>query len=240
MKQTIATAIGALFLFAATSFAQCPADKAEAEHRVTPFSAFHTYMAPAWHTAYVDKDFDAMIKAADGFETSFKEIAAIDPKMKNPQRKAEFLINREKFAAELKKYVAFAREGNKDSVYATLPQLHEAFEMTAMAFNPIEYPELTSMIITTNLLVTKHIPNKNWDGITGSSETLVTKAAALNGDNFPSELVAQKEAMLKEFTVIQKAVADFKSATDKKDLAACRKLAAELDAKLRDVSESYL
>jgi hypothetical protein len=240
MKKLILTAAAILLLCAAFASAQCPADKAEAEGGKTPFSAFHKFMAPAWHVAYGAKDYDAMIKAADGFDSTFKEVAAIEPKMKNVQRKAEFLANREKFAAELKKYVAFAKAGEKDSVYATLPNLHEAFEMTAMAFTPIEYAELTSMIVTTNLLVTKHIPAKNWEGITGSTETLVNKASALKPDNFPSELVSQKEAMMKEFAVIQKSVEEMKAACDKKDIDSYQKLAASLDAKLREVADTYL
>ncbi|MFZ1684716.1 MAG: hypothetical protein WAU88_11395, partial [Candidatus Zixiibacteriota bacterium] len=212
MKKLILTAAAILLICAAFANAQCPADKAEAEGGKTPFSAFHKFMAPAWHVAYGAKDYDAMIKAADGFDSTFKEVAAIEPKMKNVLRKAEFLANREKFAAELKKYCAFAKAGEKDSVYATLPQLHEYFEMTAMAFMPIEYAELTSMIVTTNLLVTKHVPAKNWEGITGSTETLVNKAAALKPDNFPSELASQKEAMMKEFVLIQKSVEEIKAA----------------------------
>jgi hypothetical protein len=240
MKKTILTTLAILVIGAIGVRAQCPADKAEAEGKKSPFSAFHSYMAPAWHEAYGAKDYDVMIKAADGFETTFKEIAAIEPKMKNTARKADFLTNREKFAAELKRYVAFAKAGNKDSVYATLPQLHEAFEMTAMAYNPIDYPELTSMIVTTHLLVSKHIPAKNWEGINGSTETLATKVASLNEKSLPTELTPRKEAILGEFKLIQTTFDEFKAACDKKDLASAEKLAMALDTKLREVTDSYL
>jgi hypothetical protein len=239
MKKTLFTTAATILLMAFAASAQCPADKA-AEGKKSPFSAFHTFMAPAWHTAYPAKDYDAMIKAADGMEKSFAEVAAIEPKMKNVERKAAFLNNRETFAKELKKYVEFAKAGNKDSVYAELPTLHNAFEMTAMAYSPIEFPELSAVMVTTHVIVSKHIPAKNWDGIAGSTETLVTKAESLNEKTLPEDLKSQKEPLLKEFATVQKTVADMKAAADKKDLATYQKLATLLDGKLKELSENYL
>ena len=239
MKRTLFTIAVLVLLMALTVSAQCPADKAN-DGKKSPFSAFHEFMAPAWHTAYPAKDYDAMIKAADGMEMSFVEITAIEPKMKNAARKAEFLNNRENFAKELKKYVAFAKAGNKDSVYAELPTLHDAFEMTAMAYNPIEFPELSGIMVTSHLIVSKHIPARNWEGITGSTETLVSKAEMLNEKSLPADLAAQKEALLKEFEFVRQTVADMKAASDKKDLDNYQKLAMQLDEKLRELSENYL
>ncbi len=239
MKKVLLTVTAILLVTSMFAAAQCPADKAN-EGKKTPFSAFHEYMAPAWHTAYVDKDYDAMIKAADGFEKTFVDIAAIEPKMKNAKRKAEFLNNRENWAKILKQYVAFAKAGNKDSVYETLPALHDAFEMTAMAYNPIEYPELSGLLITTNLIVTKHVPAKNWEGITGSTTTLIDKVAELDEKSLPLDLKDQKEPLLKEFELIHKTVADMKTSCDKKDLDSYKKLAEQLNAKLNEMTETYL
>lgn len=239
MKKVLLTVTAILLVTSMFAAAQCPADKAN-EGKKTPFSAFHEYMAPAWHTAYVAKDYDALIKAADGFEKTFVNIAAIEPTMKNAKRKAEFLNNRETFAKELKRYVAFAKAGNKDSVYETLPALHEAFEMTGMAYSPIEYPELSGLQVTTNLIVTKHVPEKNWEGITGSTETLVAKTDELNDKSVPLDLKDQSEALLKEFELIHKTVDDMRVCCDKKDLDNYRKLAEQLNAKLNEMSETYL
>src|SRR5512139_2609010 len=65
---------------------------------VTEFEGFHKAIAPVWHMAYPDSNFEKMLAAGPDFVKAFGEISAIEPKMKNVNRKAAFLTNREKMA----------------------------------------------------------------------------------------------------------------------------------------------
>ena len=118
----------------------CPADKA-AKAGYDAFGAFHTVVAPVWHNFYPEKNYDSMLAAAPGFVKAMEGIAALEPKMKNVQRKGAFLMNREILAKCVKRYSLAATAGQKDSVYAIVPILHESFEKCASAYMPTPYPE---------------------------------------------------------------------------------------------------
>lgn len=217
----------------------CPSDHA-ANQGFSAFGAFHEVMAPTWHTAYPAKDFDALLAAGPKFDSLFKGIADIQPTMKNAKRKAAFLTHREEFAHMVKDFAGAAKAGLKDSCYVLMPHVHEAFEQTATTLSPYDYPELEAAKTTLGLIVEKHIPANNMEGITGSTETLVTKAMALTETSVPEDLKDQQESLMKEFAVVLKLTAQMKDCCDKKDMDNYKKFATELSAKLAEVSETYL
>jgi len=217
----------------------CPADKA-AKAGYSAFEAFHKVVAPCWHQAYPDKNYDSLIAAGPGFEKAMAGIAALEPKMKNVARKGAFLMNREILAKCVKRYAAFAKEGQKDSVYAILPQLHEAFENCAGAYLPISYPEVEGIITTIDVILDTHIPKQNAEGIAGSTETLVTKTKALTTATLPESLKANEKQIVPEFVSFQAMAGQLQEASTKKDLAKVKQLASDLKAKLNAFQEAYL
>ena len=217
----------------------CPSDQA-AKQGFEAFGAFHEVMAPTWHSAYPAKDLDALVAAGPKFDSLFKGIADIQPTMKSVARKAAFLNHREKFAQLVKDFAGAAKAGLKDSCYVLMPSVHEEFENTAHMLSPFSYPELEGAIMTAGIIVEQHIPNKNMDGIIGSTETLVTKVTALNESTIPAEVKGQQEAMVKELARVYKLAALMKDCCDKKDMENYKIHATELSAKLKEVSETYL
>lgn len=217
----------------------CPSDHA-ANKGYDAFGAFHEVMAPTWHKAYPDKDFAALLAAGPKFDSLFKGIADIEPTMKNTKRKAAFLTHREEFAHLVKAYAEAAKAGLQDSCYVLMPTVHEAFEQTAAVVVPYSYPELEGAMMTTGIIVEQHIPKNNAEGITGSTETLVSKVAVLNEKTIPEELKDQQEALVREFAVINELTTQMKECCDKKDMDNYKKHATELSAKLKEISETYL
>jgi hypothetical protein len=229
-----------VLLASLTTFGQeCPADKA-AQAGVSAMEAFHKFMSPAWHQAYPARDFNALIKAAPELEKAFVPIANMEARMKNPARKAAFLLNREDFAKYLKEYVVAAKAGNNDHVYELLPKLHEAFEKTAAACLTISYPEIEGVAVTTKLIIEKHLPTNNAEGVAGSTVTLVTKLAALDEKSIPESLKDRKTELLKEFAVWNKLAGRMKESFDKNDMQTYKKLASELNVRISDFTAAYL
>ena len=64
-----------------------------------------------------------------------------------------------------------------------MPRVHEAFEQTAAMLSPYSYPELEGAMMTAGIILEQHIPKNNMEGITGSTETLVTKAGPQREDD---------------------------------------------------------
>ena len=84
-----------------------------------------------------------------------------------------------------------------------MPDVHNAFEQAASALLPVSYPQLEGIIVTIDLIVKKHLPANNTAGIVGSTETLVTKAAALNGKSLPGLLAFDREDIMPTLEHIQ-------------------------------------
>lgn len=217
----------------------CPSDHA-ASQGFKAFGVFHEVMAPTWHTAYPAKDFDALVAAGPKFDSLFKGIADIQPSMKCVSRKAAFLNHRETFAQLVKAYADAARAGLKDSCYALMPSLHDAFENTASMLSPYSYPELEGAMMTAGIIMEQHVPNNNLEGIVGSTETLVIKLANLNEKTIPAELKNQQEALLKEFQAMAQLAQLMKECCDKQDMENYKKHATDLSGKMKMVSETYL
>ncbi len=217
----------------------CPADKAgKAGHPA--ISVFHEVVAPAWHKAYPDKDYDALIKAGPEFEKAFSSIRGIEPKMKNKVRKAAFLESREKLANFVALYAKAAKEGSKEEVYKLLPDLHDAFENSALALLPVSYPEFEAVRVTTQLILDKHLPANNTAGITGSTETLVKKLVILKESALPESLQGTKDKMSQEFETLTNLGVRIQETCTSKDMAKYKTLLVELNLKLSSLSENYL
>lgn len=234
--------ITAILLISATAFGAdnaCPSAQAT-KSGVSEFEGFHHVIAPVWHDAYPDSNFEVMLAAGPEFVKAFGPISAIEPKMKNVNRKAAFLTNRESMANLIKRYEAACKAGNKDSVYALVPVLHEAFEMTASACLPTPYPQFDGLVVTVNLIVTNHLPKNNTNGIVGSTETLVNKAKGLTIESLPEELKGQDKVVAAEFEAIQALAAQMQECCTKNDMTKYKGYAEELQGKLTAFAEAYL
>jgi|WetSurMetagenome_2_1015567.scaffolds.fasta_scaffold227576_2 hypothetical protein len=229
-----------LALVTSVAYAQtCPSSKA-AQAGVSPFETFHKLMHPAWHEAYPAKDYAALMKAAPEFEKAFEGIAALEAKTNNPTRKAAFLEHREEFAGFVKSFAEAAKANDSLKVYEIMPKLHEAFEMTASACLPRPYPEVEAIAVTTHLIVDKHLPANNAEGITGSTETLVLKLQGLTEKSLPAELQEKKAEILPIFAGWTKLAAQMKESLDKKDMTGYKKLADDLSGQVAGFTEKYL
>ena len=240
MKSTLIAVCTALILAVpATSQHVCPADKA-AEHGHNPFETFHKIMAPAWHDAYPAEDYDALIAVAPEFKKSFVEIAELEPKLKSEARTEHFMKLRDKFGALIDEFAAAAEAGDKEKVYALMPDVHTAFEQTAASLVPVEYDEFEALKITVGLISDEHLPKDNKEAVQGSTETLILKTGNLNKETIPNLLIWSKEDVLKSFDEMQKIAAKMKTCCDNDDMQGYRRHLQELQAQMANFEDTYL
>ena len=220
--------------------AGCPADRA-AQLGHDPFHTFHKIMAPAWHTAWPDKDYDALLAAGPKFKEAFSGIAKMEPTFKTKDGKKAFLKARDSFSKIIEMYAAAAKRGDKETVYDLMPQLHDVFEMTASTLLPVSYPEIEAAVITLNLIMETHLPKNNMEGIVGSTETLLAKFDGLaDTTTIPDELKGKQTDILTEIAAMKKLAQQMKECCDKNDMEQYKEHAVELDKKLKGFFEKYI
>ncbi|MCB2231450.1 hypothetical protein KQH82_12100 [bacterium] len=228
-----------LLVWAGGVMAQCPGDAA-AEQGHGAFETFHHVIAPAWHHAYPDEDYDALIAAGPEFKKAFLEIQAMRPEFKSDIKKSHFNECRVDFGEIVDKYAEACAAGDKETVFALMPDLHTAFERTAAALMPVHYKEFEALKVTLGLITDEHLPANNTEGIVGSTETLVTKAASLNEETLPGMLVWSKEDIIQRFQKIQTLAARMKECCDNNDMAGYAEGVTAMKAEVTEFSERYL
>ena len=217
----------------------CPGDQA-AEQGLNPFGAFHEVIAPAWHMAWPEKNYDALIAAGPKFEKAFDGIAKLTPKFTSEGRQKYFERCRSEFADLVTEYAKAARDGDGEKVYELMPALHGAFEKTAASTMKIEYKELDGVAVTIDLILNKHLKENNHEGIVGSTETLVTKVGSLDEETLPPALSWDKEAVMTDLAGLKSLAADMKKCCDNDDMDTYKTRAEEFNGKLQAFVETYL
>ena len=209
----------------------CPAHRA-AEHGFSPFEAFHHVVAPAWHDAWPDKDYDALIAAGPEFLEAYKGIAELEPEFKSTLRYEQFHENRARLGRIVKEYAAAAEAGDKEKVYELMPQLHDAFEYAAGSLLPVSYPEFEGIVITLNLILETHLPKNNTDGITGSTETLLAKFEHINAETLPEELRENEQQVIARLHSMAAIAQKMKKCCDDQDMDGYREQASTLNTQV--------
>lgn len=242
-----ATLLAATLLLGALAFAGtplqeeagCPAHRA-AEAGFSPFEAFHHVMAPAWHNAWPQKDYDALFAAGPQFKEHMKGVMELSPEFKTTARKKEFVKSRVEFAQLVEQYAAACEEKDQEAVYALMPKVHDAFEHTASCLLPVHFPEFNGIVITANLILESHLPNDNTEGIVGSTETLAAKCEALSEETVPEELATVKSEVWTDLQAIKATVAEMKRCCDNKDMDTYRTHTKKLEDQLNAFLEAYI
>ena len=243
MRYTVVITI--LLLFAAAAYAGdegghvCPANRA-AEAGFGAYETFHQVMAPLWHKAWPAKDYDALIAGGAEFEKQIEGIKELKPEISSEERLASFNERRDLLVKHVEAYVEAAKNGDAEKCYEILPELHDAFELSASALSPIRYPELTGLLVTSNIIVEQHIPSANEEGIKGSTETLTRKMKTLQETEVPQELHYREEALRKDFAELNELVAMMQECCDKNDMEGYRKHAKTLNERLVAVVDTHL
>ncbi|MFH2047903.1 MAG: hypothetical protein ABIJ12_00505 [bacterium] len=228
-----------IFNIASADEKSCPADRA-AELGNDPFGTFHEVMAPVWHVAWPDSNFEALFEAGPAFKEKFKAIAKLEPTFKNEKRKSEFIELRKNFAALVDEYAQAAEEKNKEKVYEIMPRLHDAFEFTASALLPVHYPQIEGIVITVNMILENHLPKNNIEGITGSTETLISKLKGYDSEALPDELKEYKVDIEQSYKDMLALAMLMEKCCKESDMESYKKHITDLDKSLKQFIEKYI
>jgi hypothetical protein len=217
----------------------CPADKA-AEAGQSAFEEFHNVMAPAWHTAWPEKDYEALLAAGPQFKKVFTHIVDSPLPEGSDAKKAYYVKCRDEFAELVDAYATAAEQGDKDKVYELMPELHEAFEKTAAATVRISYPQVDGLAVTIGLILNTHLPENNRNGIVGSTETLLTRLDGITEESLPSMLGWNTRDVMAEFSAMKGIAAKMKECCDSGDMESYATHAKDFNEKLKSFVATYM
>lgn len=240
MKRIAIVLVGLLGMLAVSALGQmCPAERA-AEHGMDPFAAFHKVVAPVWHEAWPNKDYETLIAAGPKFKEAFEAIAAMKPEVTNEKRLARFEELRTEFGKYVNAYADAAAKGDKEAVYEVTPDLHEYFELTASSLLPVHYPLIEGIIMTKNMILETHMPADNRDGIIGSTETLVIKLDSFDSKDIPEELAESADQITADIQQLKETAVTMQAVCHDEDLSTYKLRFETFNDQLSEFAKKYL
>ncbi len=201
----------------------CPAEQAAAKG-MEVLKKLHGVMAPAWHTAYPDKDYAALGEAMDQFAAMIPDVEKISQPFKTTEREKNFNAARTQFIELVQKGAAAKKTGDNDVIYAVMPDIHTGFEEMAYYLLPLQFPEFESLNTVVNLMVDTHLKNEDYEAIVTSLEALKIKNTELQQAALPEDLTSVKEQASSDVAAIGEACGKLEAAcsgTSKDKIVEC-------------------
>jgi len=164
----------------------------ETESKVPELSAFHEIIYPIWHTAYPEKDYEALRSyvpeinrlAGDLYEATLPGILR--------DKKAKWEKGIEELKKTVEEYNQAASEEDNEVLLNAAEELHAKFEMLVRIIRPVlkEVDEFHKVLY---VVYHKYLPNKQYDEIKTASSELLQKAEAITKATLPKRLESKAE-----------------------------------------------
>jgi hypothetical protein len=194
----------------------CPAHQA-AEQGVDFIGKLHQVMAPAWHSAYPEKDYAALGKAMNKFAAMIPDVKKVTHTFKTAEREANFNAARKKFIELVEKGAAAGTESETEIIYELMPDVHMSFEEMAYYLLPVSFPEFQSLVTVVNLMIDEHLKKEDYAAVATSVEALKIKNTELQKAKIPEDLKSVKKEVITDILAIGKACEKLETACQADD-----------------------
>ncbi len=218
---------------------QCPAHKAE-EMGSSLFGTLHEIMAPAWHEAWPDSNYEALAEAVNKFEIYLDDVKNFKFQFKTEEREVKFDAGRQQFIELVAKGKAAIETGNNKSLHAIFMDLHTAFEEMAYYTLPLEYPHYNSFRIVVNLMLNQHVQNNDMFALTTSRNALMIKMDMLKKSDIPEDLGSVSTDVQGFIDDFERICNDIVQACDKRDFEAISEKLEILDQTCMAFEERFI
>jgi hypothetical protein len=164
----------------------------ETESKVPELTAFHEIIYPIWHTAYPEKDYEALRSyvpeinrlAGDLYEATLPGILR--------DKKAKWEKGIEELKKTVEEYNQAATEEENEVLLNAAEELHAKFEMLVRIIRPV-LKEVDDFHKVLYVVYHKYLPNKQYDEIKKASSELIQKAEAITKATLPKRLESKAE-----------------------------------------------
>jgi methyl-accepting chemotaxis protein len=164
----------------------------ETESRVPELNAFHEVIYPIWHTAYPDKDFQALREFVPQINRLANDLykASLPGILRDKKANWEAVLEEMRKAVE--DYNQAASKEDDEALLNAAESLHAKFEMMVRIIRPVlkEVDEFHKVLY---VVYHKYLPNKEFDRIRDSSQELIRRAESITTAQLPQRLAAKSE-----------------------------------------------
>lgn len=164
----------------------------ETESTVPELTAFHEIIYPIWHTAYPEKDYEAL-------RSYVPEMNKLAGDLYNAQlpgilrdKKAKWEKGIEGLKKTVDEYNKAAAGEDDEALLNAAEELHAKFEMLVRIIRPV-LKEIDEFHKVLYVVYHKYLPNKQYDEIKTASSELLQKAEAITKAALPQRLESKAE-----------------------------------------------
>jgi len=170
-----------------------PPQDAETKSQVPELVAFHEIIYPIWHTAYPNKDYQALRKYVPQINALAARLYAASLPGILRDKKAKWADGIALLKKAVEDYNA-AADGNDDRALLDAAEtLHAKFEDLARVIIPV-IPEVHAFHQVLYVVYHKYAPERAYDKVRAVSPDLVSKAEAVVAARLPAEMSKTKDA----------------------------------------------
>lgn len=164
----------------------------ETESRVEELSEFHEIIYPIWHTAYPEKDYEALREYIPEVNRLAKNVfnAKLPGILRDKQAKWDEGLEQLKKAVE--DYNKAAAGEDNQALLDAAEALHAKFEMMVRLIRPV-LKEMDDFHKVLYVVYHKYLPNKEYGNIRSVSDDMILKAEAITDAKLPTRLEAKND-----------------------------------------------
>lgn len=189
IKPNLFLAFLIMLLFNATSLGQTQ----DTVWRVPELDDFHDVMHPIWHTAYPDKDYDALKKYVDEVNQKAKAVYSAQLPGINREKQLKWNEGVMQFQSAVEDYNKYAAADDNEGLLKAAENLHTKYEMLVRIIRPV-LKEIDEFHKVLYIVYHDYLPNKKYKMIVKVADDLVKKAKAITGAKLPARLESKKDA----------------------------------------------
>jgi hypothetical protein len=194
-KKRIGILTGFLLTFTLCLSGTVTAQTEETESKVPELTAFHEIIYPIWHTAYPEKDYEAL-------RSYVPEINRLAEDLYNAQlpgilrdKKTKWEKGIEGLKKTVDEYNKAAAGEDDETLLNAAEELHAKFEMLVRIIRPV-LKEIDEFHKVLYVVYHKYLPNKKYNEIKTVSSELVQKAEAITKAELPKRLESKAESFV--------------------------------------------
>ncbi|HVP35862.1 MAG TPA: hypothetical protein VMT04_02595 [Terriglobales bacterium] len=147
---------------------------------------FHEVLQPVWHTAYAEKDYQAIRDAVPQFKKEMEVIEKAELSGFYREKKGDYEKKREVLAEAVLDLEEKSKGTDDEALLKATENLHTAYEQLVRVFAP-RVTELESFHLALYPLWHEALPNKDYKAIKASTPALQEKMAALMKVELPEK-----------------------------------------------------
>jgi len=192
----------------------------ETESKVPELTAFHEIIYPIWHTAYPEKDYEALRSYVPEINRLAEDLykATLPGILRDKKSKWEKGIEELKQVVE--EYNKAVAGEDDESLLNAAEGLHSKFEMLVRIIRPV-LKEVDEFHRVLYVVYHKYLPNKEFDSIKSVANDLVQKAEAITKTSLPKRFESKAEdfaAAAQELYAASKSLAEICKQEDEESI----------------------